>query len=209
MHNQGVHRRSPRLITPECLIERIIYNDCIFQLLEDLLLLKFDKKQSKQHTDNLLNASKKFQNLKKSKYYCLLNEDHSIKYYRYANFRRNLNSLLSHPEKQLSLYLRRCDLVHEVSALGSVHTLDLCLCKNVVDVSALGNVHRLFFIACEGLTDVSALSNVRVLSLSGCNGITYVSALGNVMLLQLYFFMHVTDISALGNVRILDVRYCT
>jgi hypothetical protein len=39
--------------------------------------------------------------------------------------------------KQLSLNLRECTNVSDVSALGHVHTLDLSDCRNVSDVSLL------------------------------------------------------------------------
>jgi hypothetical protein len=39
--------------------------------------------------------------------------------------------------------------VSDVSALGSVHTLNLSWCPNVSDVSALGGVHTLDLRRCE------------------------------------------------------------
>ena len=41
----------------------------------------------------------------------------------------------------------------DVSALGSVHTLNLYRCTGITDVSALGSVHTLNLSDCTGITD--------------------------------------------------------
>ena len=88
----------------------------------------------------------------------------------------------------------------DVSALGSVHTLDLRNCRGITDVSALGSVHTLDIRGCTGITDVSALGNVHTLDLSYCDGITDVSALGCVHTLNLRGCTGITDVSALSTV---------
>ena len=53
------------------------------------------------------------------------------------------------------LNLTGCDNIVDVSALGKVHTLELCYCDKIVDVSALKNVHTLNLCGCD--IDISAL----------------------------------------------------
>jgi hypothetical protein len=80
-------------------------------------------------------------------------------------FKSRLDSLLTRPERQLSmnlscyynhsaLFIRGFEIV--VSALGNVHTLDLSDSENLTDISGLGNVHTLDLDGCESITDISA-----------------------------------------------------
>lgn len=75
--------------------------------------------------------------------------------------------------------------VNDVSALGSVHMLELHECHNITDVSALGMVHTLVLDNCSGVTDVSALATVHTLTLDRCDGVQDVSTLGTVHALTL------------------------
>ena len=86
----------------------------------------------------------------------------------------------------------------DVSALGSVHTLDLNYCDGISDVSALGNVHTLNLSYCDNIRDVSALGSVHTLKMYECDGISNVSALGNVHTLYLRNCTGIRDVSALG-----------
>jgi hypothetical protein len=156
---------------------------------------------SNPHTNNLLNASKSFQIMKKSKYYWKLNKEYSLMYYLDSDFRRRLNSLLSRPEQQLSLNLRHKS--HEVkneSVLDNAHSLDLSHCRDITDVSAQGDVHTLSLIHYLRVTDVNALGNVNSLDLSECDGITDISTLGNVHKLSLSGCTGITDVSELATV---------
>jgi len=78
-----------------------------------------------------------------------------------------LLSRITHRRTQLSLNLEASQVV-DVSAVGSVHTLDLSRCSGVVDVSALGSVHTLDLSWCSGVVDVSALGSVHTLNLMNC-----------------------------------------
>jgi len=99
------------------------------------------------------------------------------------------------------LDLSFCEDLVDVSALGTVHTLELRSCTGIVDVSALGTVHTLDLSFCTGIVDVSALGTVHTLNLSYCSGIVDVSALGSVHTLRLSFCTGVTDFSAVPQAR--------
>ena len=72
--------------------------------------------------------------------YLRLNRTYSLKYYQDEEFRAHVHSRLENPSIQLSLDLRGCSKITDVSALGGVHTLDLSGCSNITDVSALRDV---------------------------------------------------------------------
>ena len=79
----------------------------------------------------------------KPQLYWRLNKTHSLKYYEDEAFRRLVDSRIENISLQLSLNLRYCSKITDVSALGGVHTLDLRYCRSITDVSALGGVHTL------------------------------------------------------------------
>ena len=89
--------------------------------------------------------------------YLKLNKKYSLLFYENEEFRNKVISSIEDKSKQLSLDLRWCDKVSDVSALAGVHTLNLRHCDNVTDVSALGGVHTLDLSYCNNVTDVSAL----------------------------------------------------
>ena len=63
-----------------------------------------------------------------------------------------------------------------MSALGSVHQINLANCDKITDVSSLGGVHTLNLRYCN-ITDVSNLGKVHTLNLLGCINITEISML--------------------------------
>jgi hypothetical protein len=94
-------------------------------------------------------------------------------------------------------------LIHDASAFGRVHTLDLSH-TGVEDVGALSHVHTLN-LSHTRVRDVSALSNVHTLNLCA-TAIEDVSALSHVHTLDLSW-TPVRDVSALANVHKLDLSY--
>jgi hypothetical protein len=79
------------------LFDEVIFNDCIFQQIQDF--------PGYSVTNNVLNLSKKFIIMKKSKYYWKLNREYSVNYCSDADFKLKLNSLLDLAEKPLLLDL--------------------------------------------------------------------------------------------------------
>jgi hypothetical protein len=75
-----------------------MFNDCIFQELQDFL--------GNKSSNMLLNLSKKFKAVKKVKYYWKLNYEHSRQYYREIDFKSRLESIFTRSDRQLSLDLR-------------------------------------------------------------------------------------------------------
>lgn len=178
----------------------VIAIDSLFDQLQDYL--NYDS------INNLLNASKKLQSEKNSRYYLELNYEYSVEYHCKDTFRCQLNSMLTDVNKQLSLNFRYYDDLINVSALGNVHSLDLSHCINLVDVSALYNVQSLDISNCQQINNVSNLGNVLSLDISYCDGITDFSALGYVHSLNASHCSGVTNVSDLGNVHPLDISYC-
>ena len=142
-------------------------------------------------------------------YLSLKDRDVAMRFYRDNAFRIYVFSRVQNPSRPISLYLRCCSGVTDVSALGKVHTLDLSQCSGVTDVSALGEVHTLDLSYCREVTDVSALGKVHTLDLRYCSGVTDVSALGKVHTLSLSYCSRVTDVSALGDVHALNISHCS
>ena len=102
--------------------------------------------------------------LKKYIFY-LFNKKYSFMYYDDISFRNRVLNKIFNPNKQLHLQLSNSSYrITDVSALGNVHTLNLCDCE-IEDVSMLGNVHTLDLCLCTGITDVSMLGNVHNLRL--------------------------------------------
>ena len=111
-------------------------------------------------------------------YFMRLNEQASLKYAKELNFRSRFDP------RRISLNLRFCKVIKDVTMLSSVHTLNWSNSK-IKDVSMLGGVHTLDLRACNGIKDVSMLGGVHTLNLYGCNGITDVSMLDKVHRLTL------------------------
>jgi hypothetical protein len=132
------------------LFDKVIFNDCVFQELQEYL--------GDRNTNTLLDLSKKCQVVKKSKYYFRLTRECSLKYHKDIEYRTRLDSLMTRPEKQLSLLFQNCDGISDISALGNVHTLYLYNCKNISDVSALGNVHTLYLYDCKNISECHRVS---------------------------------------------------
>ena len=112
------------------------------------------------------------------------------------------------PTKVIVNLSRSGEELRDVSALGSVHTLNLSHCNSVEEVSALGTVHTLTLGGCSKLADVSGLGTVHTLSLSKCSCVTDVSALGTICNLNLSESQSITDVSALGKVHTLNLSKC-
>lgn len=203
------------------LFDRVILNDLIFHKIEGFL------NDTNIDANNLLNVCKKFEIMKKEKFYWKLNRKYSAEYYHCSIFKIRLDSLLTSTRTQLSLTFKkttdmgyyfdsegvqiqkRYPEITDVNSLGNIHELDLSKCREVSDVSALGAVHILNISGCNRVTDVSALGTVYKLTLSSCTFIDNVNALGNVHELDLSNCRQISDISALGDVHILNISGCT
>jgi hypothetical protein len=151
----------------------IISNNDIFQQLKELL------NDTHIGTNNLLNVSIDFQELKKAHFYWKLTKHYSLTYYCSSSYREHITMLIN-SKMQLSVNVSRCSGIVDVSALGGVHTLDLHGCWGVLDVSALGHVHDLDLNSCDNLVDVSALGGVHTLNISHCRHVVDITALVNV-----------------------------
>lgn len=178
------------------LFEVLISKDLIFQLLQGYLNTTFDG------TNNLLNASRRFQLMKKAKFYWKLNKEYSLKFFRTNGhrFKSKLNSLHTDSKSQLSLKFPRFMKTTDVSQLQDMHAIDFGGSRKISGVSALQNVHSLNLKSCIGVPDnpnhiveiggvrqiyqvpidITTLGNVYQLNLSFCDGVKDVSALGNV-----------------------------
>jgi hypothetical protein len=142
--------------------------------------------------------------------YLRLGRKYSLLYYHDdGSFRERILSLMLDTRKQLSLNLRNCSNITDVSGLSGVHTLRLSRCSKITDVSALGGVHTLHLSGCSKITDVSALGGVHTLHLSDCSIIMDVSALGGVHTLDLSRCSNIMDVSALGGVHFLKLSHCS
>jgi hypothetical protein len=152
---------------------QIILNNDIFQHLKELL------NDTYSGTNNLLNASIDFQELKKASFYWKLTKHYSLTYYCSSLYREHITMLIN-SKRQLSVNLSKCFGIIDVSVLGGVHTLNLSRCHRVVDVSALGHVHDLDLSGCRNLVDVSALGGVHKLNISNWSRVVDITALANV-----------------------------
>mmetsp|Transcript_25648 Transcript_25648/g.24504 ORF Transcript_25648/g.24504 Transcript_25648/m.24504 type:complete len:415 (+) Transcript_25648:117-1361(+) len=204
------------------LFDRIVLNDLIFQELEGYLIYP------STDVNNLLNACRSFEIIKKAKYYWKLNKKYSAEYYHSTTFKHGIEALLNDARKQLSLRLTKrtpdaySDLnkitdevsninskIIDVSTLGNIHALNLSDNDAITDVSALGNVQVLNLDGCTSILDFSPLRTVKKLNLSNCHRIIDVSQLGAVFSLNLSCCWHVIDVSALGSVYELNLSDCS
>jgi hypothetical protein len=180
---------------------RIILDGLLFKEIKELL------NDTNIGSNNLLNVSRKFQELKKEQFYWMLNKEHSRCYYTSSPYRECI-TLLMNTKRQLSLDLNTCPEVVDVSVLADMHTLDLSNCNNISDVSLLSGVYQLNLSYCMGIINVSALGQVHDLNLMCCKNLVDVSTLGGVYKLDLTGCNKVVDVSALGQVHDLNLSYC-
>jgi hypothetical protein len=80
----------------------------------------------------------------------ILNREESSRYYENEEYREEINS----KNQKISLDLRFCHNILDVSKLGSVHTLHLSNCQSITDVSNLGSVHTLDLNNCQNISSV-------------------------------------------------------
>jgi hypothetical protein len=88
--------------------------------------------------DNTLFDTNKSLEYMKLKYY-KLNKKYSFEYYNNIDFKNKIDSKILLKNKQLSLNLSFCNIT-DISMLGELHTLNLCVCENIIDISMLGNL---------------------------------------------------------------------
>jgi hypothetical protein len=120
----------------------VVLNDLIFQQLQELL------NNSSTSLNNLLNVSRTFVSIKKTNFYWRLNKQYSLVYYKSALYRDRI-MLLTSIKTRLSLNLRDCFEVSNVSVLADIHTLDLSRCGKVTGVNTLDGVHSLYLSGCH------------------------------------------------------------
>jgi len=120
--------------------DKIFAIDVLFQQIQSFLNC------SNTSMNNLLNTSRSFQVLKRTKFYWNLNRNYSAKYhnknyslkfYGEISFKDRLDFLLTNTRTQLSLNLSSFMCLSNVNTLGHVHTLNLSRTK-IKDVDALG-----------------------------------------------------------------------
>ena len=156
---------------------------------------------------NLLDTSKKFNNIKKNIYLWKLNRMYSYKYYYDNIFRNKIHDKITNIKQIYKLDFTNSD-ISDVSIIKNTHILILYGCFNIKNVDALGNVYELDLSYCENIVDVSKLKNVHTLDLSECINVKDVSMLGNVYNLNLSCCYEITDVSMLGNVHTLNLFGC-
>jgi hypothetical protein len=119
----------------------VVLNDLIFQQLQELL------HHTNTSLNNLLSVSRTFESIKKTNFYWKLNKRYSLTYYKSVQYRERI-ALLTNIKTQLSLNLRDCFEVSNVSVLADIHTLDLSQCGKVTGVNTLDGVHSLHLTGC-------------------------------------------------------------
>ena len=72
---------------------------------------------------NLLNTTKLLKNVKKKFIYRKINKKYSLEYYNHEEFRNIIHNSVEKSNKQISLNLRSCKKITDVSALGNVHII--------------------------------------------------------------------------------------
>jgi len=119
----------------------VVLNDLIFQQLQELL------NHTNTSLNHLLSVSRTFGSIKKTNFFWKLNKKYSLAYYKSAQYRERIASL-TNIKTQLSLNLRDCFEVSNVSVLADIHTLDLRQCGKVTGVNTLDGVHSLLLTGC-------------------------------------------------------------
>jgi hypothetical protein len=95
------------------LFYRIILDGLLFREIKELLNnIGFG-------TNNLINVSRRFGELKKANLYFKLNSQYSINYYKSSPYRERI-TLLIDTKDQLSLNLERCSEVVDVTVLADI-----------------------------------------------------------------------------------------
>ena len=110
----------------------------------------------------LFSASKQLSHWRRELQYWKLNTDASKQYHSKWEFRHAIEKLVSDTSKQISLNLRCCANLTDVSALGNVHTLNLRYCSKITDLSALQNVKKLILTERHNINNIRALDNVHI-----------------------------------------------
>jgi hypothetical protein len=130
--------------------------------------------------------------------YVMLCQDNAVRFVNDSEFREQILALVHYPNKQLAIFIRNVSDINQ----SVLKLLDL----EITDVSALGSVHKLELTGLNGITVVSALRSVHTLDLFNCVNIRDVSALGGVHTLKLSILNdEITDVSALGRVHTLHI----
>jgi hypothetical protein len=136
------------------LFYKVMLNELIFEQVQGYLdiISGTDRKD----INNLLNLSRKFEVLKKAKFYWKLTKESSAQCYFDDNYRSKVNLQLTHTKLRLQLDLS-CHYgnITDASSLNNIHTLDVSDC-HVIDVSALGDTYSLDLSGCKHVSDVSA-----------------------------------------------------
>jgi hypothetical protein len=182
---------------------------------------------------NLLNSTTEFQDIRKNNIYLRLQKPYSLLFYKDANFRKKVYSVVTHPEKQIFVDISNCSMYYEndtadasilsevhgllashywnlveVNCLRNLHYLDLSGCSNVRDVSCLGAIHYLNVSNCKSIKDFTGLTGNHILKVSGCPRIKDVTPFANVFDLDISNCKKIKDISPLKDVTILNISYC-
>jgi hypothetical protein len=151
------------------LFYQIILDGLLFREIKGLLNNTYTS------TNNLLNVSRNFQELKKGHFYRKLNKECSLIYYNSSPYRERIRLLIK-TKRQLSLNLKGYTEVIDVSILADIHTFDLSYCNSISDVTLLGGVYKLNLSYCKRVVNVSALGQLHDLNL-GYSNVVDVSAL--------------------------------
>jgi hypothetical protein len=114
------------------LFYQIIFNGLLFREIKELL------NGTSIGTNNLLNVSRNFKDLKKANLHFKLNRQYSFTYYSSSSYRERI-TLLIDTKKQLSLEFNDHPEVVDITVLADVHNLNLSRCNFLVNVSALGH----------------------------------------------------------------------
>jgi hypothetical protein len=109
------------------LFYNVVLNDLIFQQLQELLNTNISMKHTLFGMNNLLNVSKKFENMKRANYCLKLNRWYSLKYRNSLQFRQYM-SLLINSEKQLQLDCTEYYDISDIPALGEEPDIDISRC---------------------------------------------------------------------------------
>lgn len=116
-------------------------------------------------------------------------------------------------DKRLYLYIRNSE-IEDVSPLADIYALDLTYC-NIKDISVLGNVHTLCLCMCHySIDNIGSLANVHTLDLSDSifryNDLSKLGSVHKLHLSGIAIGDEDLDIcsGALSNVHTLDLSFC-
>jgi hypothetical protein len=157
---------------------------------------------------NVLNASSKIREIKKSNYHWKLSNEYSLEYYHNVIYKTRLDSLFTDTKSQLSLDLHSNNTITDCSTFSNLDELNISNCQGVSCFIVLSSLHSLSIRNCKNVKNVSSLGNLRCLDISSCEEITDINALGNVYDSDISSLYRIADVSSLGNVYILNMSYC-